>query len=115
MNAKDLIVNALVDLYQNGPRDTFLGLCAHIGDCVAEETKDLAPAEEARVFSAVRDRRDDLFCLWPLRSGDLDYPVPGVDGMAPAIAFHDIKDVWAGEYGAKRWALAEFMLRELCK
>lgn len=115
MNSKDLIINALVELYQNGPRDTFLGLCYHIGECVAAETEFLREDDKACVFRAVRDRRDDLFCRWPLRSGSLDYPVPGVEGMAPATAFHDIKDVWYGEYGEKRWALAEFMLRELCK
>lgn len=115
MNAKDLLIAALVDLYQNGPKDTCLGLCHHIGECVAAEAEGLKQAEEARVFRAVRDRRDDLFCRWPLRSGDLDYPVPGPEGQAPAVAFHAIKDVWSGPYGALRWALAEFMLRELCK
>lgn len=115
MTAKDLIISALVDLYQNGPEDRYLGICNHIGEYVSGETEDLTQAEEARICQAVRDLRDDLFCRWPLRSGDFAYPVPGAEGVRPNYAFNHTDDLWSGEYGERRWALAEFMLRELCK
>lgn len=112
---KDIIIDALVDLYQNGPRDTVLGLCSHIGDFVADETKELSEADGARTCRAVHELLDGLFRRWPMFSGDLDYPVPGVEGMTSRSSFLKIREMWAGEYGAKRWSLAEFLLRELCK
>ena len=100
----DILIDALVDLYQNGPRHRHLGLCWHVH-------ADLDWRETELSLKAMQE----LFKRWPLYSGHPPYPVPGPKGQAPDAAFHAHGDMWSGEYGELRWALAEFMLRELCK
>ena len=103
---KDIIIDALVDLYQNGPRDSSLGICWHVCQPLGEEM-------HGKAVLAMKE----LFKRWPFRSATspTTYPVPGPDGLDPVVAFTHADDMWSGEYGEKRWALAEFLLRELCK
>ena len=105
MTSKDLLIAALVDLYRNGPSSEIFGICYH----VQEYMEDLY-AEEGEI----EDLMDELFQRWPEFSGSVTYPVPGPKGQSPSAAFCT-GNMWSGSYGAKRWALAEFMLRELCK
>jgi len=101
---KDLLMDALVELYQNGPTHRDLGICCH----VQEYIENLCTEERA-----VEDLMEELFVRWPGFSGSLTYPVPGAEDEAPNEAWLGAEDMWTGEYGAKRWALAEFMLRTL--
>lgn len=56
-----------------------------------------------------------LFKSWPKFSGDVVYPVPGVDRMTPGEAFVYIHDVWEGEYGDLRRELLDHCIAELDK
>lgn len=100
----DIIIDELVYLYQNGPRDRELGICWHV-------CQQLDEGMHGKAVLAMKE----LFKRWPLHSGWSFYPVPGPDGLDPVVAFTHAEDKWAGDYGERRWALAEFMLRELCK
>lgn len=107
-DVKDLIIDALVDLYQNGPVSESYGICYHVHGYI--ESLHFCPsgptADDADVLL------EELFTRWPGFSGDTTYPVPGDEGQLPSAAFLRCL-MWTGEYGARRWALAEFMLRNL--
>ena len=100
----DILIDALVDLYQNGPRDSSLGICWHV-------CQQLDEGVQGKAVLAMKE----LFRRWPESTGLEAFPVPGPEGQAPGTAFTHADSMWTGEYGEKRWALAEFMLRELCK
>lgn len=59
------------------------------------------------------EQLDVLFQSWPKFSGSVAYPVPGVAGMTPDVAFIHIRDVWEGEYGDLRRELLDHCIAEL--
>lgn len=108
---KDILIDALVDLYQRGPRYRDLGICSHVGQYI--EGLDLPYEEACKRFAGAEALMEELFQEWPEFSGSVTYPVPGDVGESQSAAFYTTKDLWVGDYGEKRWALAEFMLRTL--
>ena|SRR5690606_16155542 len=107
-DVKDLLMDALVELYQDGPFSESYGLCSHVHEYLVG----MHFCPQGPIADAVDDLMEELFRRWPEYSGSVDYPVPGPEGQSPSLAFRLLK-MWTGEYGAKRWALAEFMLRTL--
>lgn len=105
---EDVLIEALVDLYLNGPCSENLGICYHVQQFI----------ELYEVEGWIMENlMNELFMRWPEFSGSLTYPVPGPEGELARAAFNARSigphSMWTGEYGAKRWALAEFMLRNL--
>jgi len=54
----------------------------------------------------------EAFSAWPEFSGDVNYPVPHIDG-ANAAYWHNW-DLWSGEYGAARMRLLNFVYSYAC-
>lgn len=116
---KDIIIDALVDLYQNGPRVPHMGICSHVDNYMDNlpRTQLLALSTSGEVgecYAEAEYLMEELFQEWPEFSGSWTFPVPCPKGQALSAAFNG-SDMWSGEYGEKRWSLAEFLLRELCK
>lgn len=110
---KDIIIDALVDLYQNGPRSPYLGICNHVALYIDDLPLTQLSALSPTCFAEADDLMAELFQEWPEFSGSVTYPVPDPEGQVPGVAFHEADDMWSGAYGEKRWALAEFLLRKL--
>lgn len=73
----------------------YVGICANLGPDYYESL-------------------DKLFVRWPNYSGERDYPVPSPrSDESPRQAYHQVGDLWAGEYGALRMALLDFCIAEV--
>ena len=94
------LLKALRRLRDDGPEDTWAGICGNL---------------PYPVHSDHIERLDALFKSWPKFSGDSAFPVPGVDGMTPLCAFAYIPNCWEGEYGALRRELLDHCINELAK
>lgn len=105
---KDILIDALVDLYQNGPRSEIFGICYHVQQYIEDQFEHGSEDVDYDLDLTI----GRLFKRWPESSGSVAYPVPGPKGQSPSNAFNTCI-MWSGWYGAKRWALAEFMLRTL--
>lgn len=91
------LLERLRTLRDDGPEFCHVGICGNIGTVSGGEQEQLA----------------ELFRSWPKFSGNVAYPVPGVDRMTPSEAFFYIRDVWVGEYGALRSELLDHCIAEL--
>lgn len=109
---KGILIDALVDLYQNGPRCEIFGICYHVKEYIENLFEGAGEGTIDLHVDAAGDLMVELFKRWPESSGSVAYPVPGPKGQSPSTAFNTCMP-WSGSYGAKRWALAEFMLRTL--
>lgn len=66
-------------------------------------------------YTVYRDLLQELFSLWPERSGMPLYPVPAPNGRSPQLEFFDcvVDRLWVGEYGASRMRLLDWLIIEL--
>lgn len=71
---------------------------------------------EELLYDDVRDEIRELYEQWPEYSGMLGYPVPCPNGGIPSDAFCEGGDfMFAGEYGAARIRLLQFIIDTLTK
>lgn len=91
------LLERLRTLRDAGPKFCHVGICGNIGTVSGGDEEHLAV----------------LFRSWPKFSGNVVYPVPGVDRMTPSAAWARIHDVWVGEYGALRRELLDHCIAEL--
>lgn len=91
------LLERLRTLRDNGPEFCHVGICGNIGTVSGGDEGQLAA----------------LFRSWSKFSGNVAYPVPGVDRMGPSKAFFYINNVWVGEYGALRRELLDHCIAEL--
>lgn len=91
------LLERLRTLRDAGPSLRYTGICGNIGPLSWDNGEQLGA----------------LFRSWPKFSGNVVYPVPGVDSMTPSEAFVYIRDVWEGEYGDLRCELLDHCIAEL--
>jgi len=93
----DLLEKLLLLAKNDGPgSERAYGICHHISPYVDNGTA---------LYEA--------FSRWPEYSGEPVYPVPSpVSGESPMSLYRFTDDVWAGEYGAARLRLVDFLIAE---
>lgn len=101
------LMNALQELHermQDPANWNSAGICANL---------ELMHLKGSRYSEAVR-RRQELMEAWPEYSGDDRYPVPADEGADNAYNAGIASDMWDRyrPYGAKRWELLEWMMRQ---
>ena len=95
------VLDALIKLRTDGPRDPALGICGNMGTGLG-----------------LMDLKH-LFIQWPKFTGSIVYPIPGVNGASPHDTYQYTYafDMWNPNhpYGALRLELLDWLIQELSK
>lgn len=104
------LLEALKILREEGPLHPMAGLCGNTAELAY--ARDIVPAFD-------EDEMQELMSQWPKYSGDLIFPVPGLDGKTPKASYLYASEVemWSSShpYGALRLELLDWCIAELEK
>lgn len=117
---KQLVLDVLIDIAENGPHDPLWGICINVNWHPALEAA--LPKHDGSVDYREREKAGNVLSRvmkrWPKRNrtrGESEFPVPG--GRNAYYGEHTINTMWSEnhEYGRARWELLGFCITELSK
>ncbi len=83
-----------------------VGICHHIHNFYGN--RQVSPKELSEEY-------EKLFRMWPKFSGNIQFPVSGIDGMSAEESYVYTKNLWrqSSQYGRDRMELLDFMISQL--
>jgi hypothetical protein len=106
-----LMLAGLKLMKEVGPVDEYCGICHNLST-MTDGIKEKSYVYDEWYYS--EELLHELFETWPKFSGDIEYPIPYLDGeMTPRQAYKNIENLWKGPYGDLRKELLDHCINEL--